>query len=200
MLEDLCPLCGAAYPTDADACLICGFSDGHARPRRPADRALPIVAILAAGAVVGLVLALGSDPRATEPAPSPAHGSAASDRAELPQPPRVGPVLFVDQHRGPLDRYRTRFERHETIAWRAEFPEPPGTDELTLVIAWQSIREEMVLSRTTVRMQDAESTVIASDETPISELVPSAGIYAVTYYAGDTKLAAGVFEVLPREP
>jgi hypothetical protein len=70
-----------------------------------------------------------------------------------------------------LESYRTRFRAEDTIAWRAEFDEPPPTDELTVVIAWQSIRERME--------------------------VPTAGLYAVSYYSGDLKLAEGVFELLP---
>jgi hypothetical protein len=31
----------------------------------------------------------------------------------------------------------------------------------------------------------------------LEDLVPTAGLYEVRYYAGDAKLAEGIFEVLP---
>jgi len=96
-----------------------------------------------------------------------------------------------------LESYRTRFRAEDTIAWRAEFAEPPPTDELTVVITWQSIRERMQVSTATVSLVDRELTMIASDEVPLADLVPTAGLYAVSYYSGDRKLAEGVFELLP---
>ena len=39
--------------------------------------------------------------------------------------------------------------------------------------------------------------MIGRDEIPLEDLVPTAGLYSVTYYAGDAKLAEGIFEVLP---
>ena len=44
-------------------------------------------------------------------------------------------------------------------------------------------------------------TVDATDEesTKLAELVPTAGLYSVFYYSGDTKLAEGIFEVLPAD-
>jgi hypothetical protein len=57
----------------------------------------------------------------------------------------------------------------------------------------------MQLSETAVTLRDAELAMIASDEVRIEDLVPTAGLYEVRYYAGDTKLAEGVFEVLPQD-
>ena len=135
----------------------------------------------------------------------------ASERAGKPTFPTRAPADAADAMPGPvwfaerlgdglaLESYRTQFTADDTIAWRAELSGPPPTNELTVVIAWQSIRERMELSETTVTLTDAELTMVASDEVPLSELVPTAGLYAVTYYGGDTKLAEGVFELLPPE-
>jgi hypothetical protein len=96
-----------------------------------------------------------------------------------------------------LESYRTQFTRDDTIAWRAEFVEPPGRGELTLVITWVSIRERMELREAKVAIADAELRMVASDEVPLGDLVPTAGLYEVAYYAGDVRLAIGVFELLP---
>ncbi len=112
-----------------------------------------------------------------------------------------GPVLFAERLGDglALESYRSQFTVEDTIAWRAELSEPPPTNELTMVIAWQSIRERMEVSETTVMLADSQLTMVASDEVPLSVLVPTAGLYAVTYYGGGTKLAEGVFELLPPE-
>ena len=112
---------------------------------------------------------------------------------------RPGRVLFAERLGDSLEleSYRSQFTRDDTIAWRAEFEEPPRTDELTVVIAWYSVRETMQVSESTVALRDAEMTMVASDEIQLADLVPTAGLYSVTYYSGDTKLAEGIFEVLP---
>jgi len=111
-----------------------------------------------------------------------------------------GRILFAERlgEALELESYRTQFAYGDTIAWRAEFADPPQTDELTVVIEWYSIRERMKLSESTVTLADAELTMVASEEVPLHELVPTAGLYAVTYYAGETRLAEGIFELLPR--
>jgi hypothetical protein len=119
----------------------------------------------------------------------------------LPAEP-IGHVLFGERL-GPslaLEGQRREFRREDTIAWRAEFLAPPPTENLTLVIEWQSIRERMELRRTTVTLGDPALTVIGSDEVLLGDLVPTAGLYSVSYYAGDTMLAEGIFELLPRDP
>lgn len=96
-----------------------------------------------------------------------------------------------------LESYRTQFTRDDTIAWRAEFVEPPRTNELTLVITWVSVRERMQLSVATVAIADAELRMIGRDEVRIGDLVPTAGLYEVAYFADDVRLALGIFELLP---
>ena len=110
-----------------------------------------------------------------------------------------GRVMFAERLGDSLEleSYRTQFTRDDTIAWRAEFEEPPPADELTLVIAWYSIRETMQLSESTVTLRDTELMMVASDEIRLADLVPTAGLYSVSYYAGETKLAEGIFELLP---
>jgi hypothetical protein len=112
-----------------------------------------------------------------------------------------GPVLFAERLGDglALESYRSQFTADDTIAWRAEFAQPPPTHEVTVIIAWQSIRERMQLSEATITLADSALMMIASDEVPLADLVPTAGLYAVTYYGGDTKLAEGVFELLPPE-
>jgi hypothetical protein len=112
-----------------------------------------------------------------------------------------GRVLFAERLGSSLelDTYRTQFTREGTIAWRAEFPDPPGANQLRVVIAWYSIRESMKLSEAIVPVRDPQLTVVATDELQIADLVPTAGLYSVSYYAGDRKLAEGIFEVMPRD-
>ena len=98
-----------------------------------------------------------------------------------------------------LESRRSQFAPGDTIAWRAEFVAAPGSTELTVVVAWQSIRERMELSRDTVALDGPGSTSLVRDEVPIGDLVPTAGLYTVSYFEGAAKLAEGVFEVLPPE-
>ena len=123
---------------------------------------------------------------------------AADSHAAVPVAAELGRVVFAERlgESLELEAYRTQFSARDTIAWRAEFRQPPD-GELTVVIAWQSIRERMQLSEETVTLRDAGLAVIGRDEIPLAELVPTAGLYSVTYYAGDAKLAEGIFEVLP---
>lgn len=136
-------------------------------------------------------------------------GSQTATRASISEAPHPvgrtieaphGRIMFAERlgESLELESYRTQFTYGDTIAWRAEFADPPPTNELTVVIEWYSIRERMKLSESTVTLGDAELTMIASDEVPLDELVPTAGLYAVTYYAGETRLAEGIFELLPR--
>lgn len=128
--------------------------------------------------------------------------SEAANPVGMPIEAPRGRILFAERlgESLELESYRSQFTYGDTIAWRAEFADPPPTDELTVVIEWYSIRERMKLRESTVTLGDAELTMVASDEVPIDELVPTAGLYAVTYYAGETRLAEGIFELLPRSP
>jgi len=206
VLQDLCPRCGAEWLDDARACPACrfdqigpralagGISRGiHLQPMRPALMAL---------ATLGLVIvAFGAGLRLRSPATAPEvpAAPAVTDADDVVPAAPLGRVLFAERlgESLELESYRTQFAQDDTIAWRAEFLEPPPTNELTVVIAWQSVRERMQLSEATVTLSDAELTMVASDEAPLGDLVPTAGLYSVAYYAGDMKLAEGIFEVLP---
>ena len=124
---------------------------------------------------------------------------AAGSRADVPVAAELGRVLFAERlgESLELEGYRTQFTADDTIAWRAEFLRPPPTNELTVVISWVSVRERMQLSEASVTLRDAELAMVASDEVLLDDLVPTAGLYEVRYFAGDTKLAEGIFEVLP---
>ncbi len=204
MLQDLCPSCGDEWPRNAPSCRACGFQqlDAHGTQGLTAVQLRPIGLVLGALAMVALVIvAFGAGMRVQSAALNrDATGSpqAAVARDLGPSVP-LGRVRFAEQlgEALELESYRTRFRTEDTIAWRAEFAEPPPTAELTVVIAWQSIRERMQVSTATVRLVDPELTMIASDEVLLSDLVPTAGLYAVSYYSGDLKLAEGVFELLP---
>ena len=65
------------------------------------------------------------------------------------------------------------------------------------MITWVSVRERMQLSESAVAIRDGELTMLARDEVPLRDLVPTAGLYEVTYHAGGVKLAEGIFELLP---
>lgn len=154
-------------------------------------------AILVAAAFgAGLRLGSVSETADTSPSPAPSSRTLAGALDAMP-----GPVLFAERLGDglALESYRNQFTADDTIAWRAEFAQPPPTDEVTVVIAWQSIRERMQLSEATITLADTELTMVGSDEVPLADLVPTAGLYSVTYYGGDTKLAEGVFELLPPE-
>jgi len=119
--------------------------------------------------------------------------------AETIQVAPAGRVRFAERlgESLELESYRTQFTRDDTIAWRVEFVEPPPTRELRLVITWVSVRERMQLSESAVAIRDSELTMLARDEVPLRDLVPTAGLYEVTYHAGGVKLAEGIFELLP---
>jgi hypothetical protein len=53
--------------------------------------------------------------------------------------------------------------------------------------------------RDEVPIGDAQLTMVATDELQLADLVPTAGLYSVSCYAGDRKRAEGIFEVLPRD-
>jgi hypothetical protein len=210
MLQELCPACGVEITAEARVCLACGrelgpFGAPRGEARLASGRrrfAYLAIAIALAGL---LAIAFGTGWRlgmsmASAPAPTRAVPASATARDISPVPP-VGRVLFASRLSDSLEleSYRSHFGRDETIAWRAELSEPPPTPELTVVIAWYSIREEMVLARETVTMRDRQLTVIGRDEIALTELVPTAGVYTVTYFSGERKLAAGSFEVLPAE-
>ena len=207
VLQDLCPRCGADWLDLARACPACGFDPTGPRVAaeggtnrgtllRPIDLTMLSLAMVAVVAVAfGAGWRLGS-PTAVVPVPA---SPAVSDARQAVPATQLGRVLFAERlgERLELEAYRTQFTAQDTIAWRAEFVRPPPTNELRMVIAWQSIRERMQLSESAVTLRDAELTVVASDEARLEDLVPTAGLYSVTYYAGDMKLAEGVFEVLP---
>jgi hypothetical protein len=163
----------------------------------------PIHFVMLALGVSGLgIVAFGAGMRlgATSVAPDAPDVSSAA-RVETIEVAPMGRVRFAERLGDgmELESYRTQFTRDDTIAWRAEFVEPPSTNELTLVITWVSIRERMQLSESTVAVTDPELPMIARDEISVRDLVPTAGLYEVTYHAGDVKLAVGVFELLPPE-
>jgi hypothetical protein len=203
VLQDLCPSCGADWLDDSRACPACGF-DGAAQ-RAPGGGQfqvgpLGLVLLGLAGVILAIVafgvgLQFGSASE-TEGTPTPTTRTLADAIESMP-----GPVLFAERLGDglALHSYRSQFTADDTIAWRAEFAQPPPTDEVTVIIAWQSIRERMQLSEATITLADSELTMVASDEVPLADLVPTAGLYSVTYYGGDTKLAEGVFELLPPE-
>lgn len=206
MLQDLCSRCGAEVSDPARACPSCGFDP--AAPGAPADgsrgRGIHLgptaLALLALGIVSMLIVAFGAGLRYQS-------STAGVDGVDSPGPSRPiavilpvrGRVLFAERlgESLELESCRTQFTRDDTIAWRAEFVEPPRTGELTLVITWVSIRERMQLREVTVAIADDELRMVASDEVPLGELVPTAGLYEVAYYADDVPLAVGVFELLP---
>ena len=208
VLQDLCPRCGAESAGSDCPCVDCGYdpTDPGARndrdPGRDAVRRRFISLMLLALTIVGLViLAFSAGWHLARPEMV-ADGTESSRVADAPgsrSRPSVGRVLFAERLGDSLEleAYRSQFRRGDTIAWRAELLEPPGTDEITVVIAWQSIRETMQLSRSALPVRDVVLTVIASDEVPLDELVPTAGMYSVSYWAEDRKLAEGVFELLP---
>lgn len=158
------------------------------------------LAVLTVGTVAMLVLAFGAGTRF-------GSSSAGVDAVVSPAPsqrtpailPPSGRILFGERLGDALEleSYREQFTRDDTIAWRAEFVEPPRSGEVTLVITWVSVRERMQLTEAVVPVGDAELRMIGSEEVPLSELVPTAGMYEVAYYDGDEKLAVGVFELLP---
>jgi hypothetical protein len=206
VLQELCPRCNAEWRDGARACVTCGFdqnaSTGPGTPRGVASRRPTGLVLLAAAAIAiggfGAGFWLGSEtsrPIASNTPSTIADGAPAAAITER------GRVLFAERlgSSPELESYRTQFMRDGTIAWRAEFPEPPQANELTVVIAWYSIRESMKLSETTVPVRDPQLTVVATDEVQLADLVPTAGLYSVSYYSGDTKLAEGIFEVLPAD-
>ena len=207
VLQDLCPRCGADWRDGARSCPACGFDPIGPRPPTDGDPSRGIhlrplgLALLTLAVVVLVVVAFSAgwrlrSPSAVVQAPEPA---VAPDTREVVTVAQLGRVRFAERlgESLELEAYRTQFTANDTIAWRAEFLRPPPTNELTVVISWVSVRERMQLSETTVTLRDPELTVIARDEVPLEDLVPTAGLYEVRYFAGGTKLAEGVFEVLP---
>jgi len=202
VLQELCPRCGAEVSDPARACPVCGFDPGG-----PADRpgggmflGRKALALLALGTVAMLIIAFGAGLRFQSfPAGVDAVASPAASQPTAVVLPERGHVLFAERlgESLELESYRTQFTRDDTIAWRAEFVEPPGRGELTLVITWVSIRERMQLREVTVAIADDELRMVASDEVPVGDLVPTAGMYEVAYYFDDIPLAVGVFELLP---
>lgn len=209
MLQELCPRCNAEWFDDAGACGACGFDPSGSRARAGAGpngggwihRATWLAVLLAATGIAIGGFGAGFWLRSEMPAPDVSDAPAVAANASAAPIAERGRVLFAERLSSSLelDSYRTQFTRDGTIAWRAEFPEPPMATELTVVIAWYSIRESMKLSETTVPVRDPQLTVVATDELQIADLVPTAGLYSVSYYAGDRKLAEGIFEVLPRD-
>ena len=165
------------------------------------SRLLPVLLGLGVAAVVAAIIGSGlgfrSQPTATAPRqPASPHFAGRT----LPSPiPQLGRVVFAEglDPTMELESRRSQFAADDTIAWRAEFVDAPMAAELTVVIAWQSIRERMELSRGTIALDGADVMSVVRESVPIGDLVPTAGLYSVSYYEGDAKLAEGVFEVLP---
>lgn len=153
-------------------------------------------------AVVGLAaVAFGAGHRigSSVPASEPAEVLAATGSADASPVARIGRVRFGERlgESMELESQRRSFSQGDTIAWRAEFPGPPPSDELNVVIEWVSVRERMKLSEETVAIQDRSLAMSVRDEVAVRDLVPTAGLYTVTYYADGERLAEGVFELLP---
>lgn len=208
VLQDLCPRCGIESVDGTRACAACGFEPDGPRPPARAwatGRAhlRPILLTLTALLTAGVVIISGSGFRPPSPSASPNDSASPqlAHRAALAPAPGLGRVVFGERLSASLEleSHRTRFAAGDTIAWRAEFADAPRADELTVVVAWQSVRERMELSRDTVTLPDAGPTRVVSDEVPLDDLVPTAGLYSVSYYDGKTKLAEGVFELLPSD-
>ena len=204
VLQDLCPRCGSDRLGVDGACGECGFDPGVLRREAvsPGITLGPLgLAVLALATVGVAIIALGVGLRLAPDRPDPEVVLAPTATPRVSPPAEVGRVLFAER----LDEglalvgYRTEFTRTDTIAWRAELSEPASSTDLTMVIAWTSIRETMQLSRSTVTIRDPELSVIGRDEVLVDDLVPTAGLYSVAYYDGDTKLAEGTFELLPPE-
>ena len=125
---------------------------------------------------------------------------AAAESVDAAPVVRLGRVRFGERLGASmeLESQRRAFSWSDTIAWRAEFSEPPSVTELTIVIEWVSARERMKLREETVTHMDPSLPMSARREVAVSDLVPTAGLYAVTYYADGVRLAEGVFELLPR--
>ena len=159
------------------------------------------LALIGLTTVAMLIVAFGVGQRFQPSAELDTAASPAESRPIAVVPPERGRVLFAERlgESLELESYRSQFTRDDTIAWRAEFVEPPGRGELTLVITWVSIRERMQLREVTVAIADDELRMVASDEVPVGDLVPTAGMYEVAYYFDDVPLAVGVFELLPPE-
>jgi hypothetical protein len=202
VLQELCPRCGNEYFDEKLPCSACGW-----QPVEPASVgalgsrfANRVLLGIAAAAIVAVIAGSGfqAPPPSADLRSPPSAGGA--QRSDLPiAPPRLGRVVFAERVAASteLQWHQTQFSAGDTIAWRAEFVEPPRAAELTVVIAWQSHRERMELSRATVALGAPELIGVLRDAVPVDELVPTAGMYAVSYFAGDEKLAEGVFEVLP---
>jgi hypothetical protein len=203
VLQELCPHCGDEWIDDTRPCRTCGY--GPVDSRDPARAratigplALPVLIGLSAAAVAAVVIVSGSAFQAPLPSPSPGQTSS-PQRADLPMAAPLGRVVFAEGLNAAmeLESRRSQFAPGDTIAWRAEFIDAPNAAELTVVIAWQSIRERMELSRDTIALGSTGVMSVVRDQVAIDELVPTAGLYSVSYFAGDEKLAEGVFEVLP---
>lgn len=206
VLQELCPHCGNEWIDDTRPCPACGYDSVDTRGPSSAHAtstplAPPILIGLSAAAVAAVVIVSGLASRAQSPSPSPGQTSSPTfaERADLPTPPRLGRVVFAEGigAANELESRRSQFAPGDTIAWRAEFVDAPRAAELTVVIAWQSIRERMELSRDTVALAGAGVMSVVRDEVAIDELVPTAGLYSVSYFSGEAKLAEGVFELLP---
>jgi hypothetical protein len=209
VLQELCPRCDAEWLSDVRVCPACGFDRAGSRSSnegamdasrhlRPIDAAIVLMATIVIAIVsFGAGFSLRSDQAVRDPVDEPQVVEGAI-RVPVALP---GRVLFAERLGDSLEleSYRTEFTRDDTIAWRAEFEDPPAADELTVVIAWYSVRETMRVSESTVAVRDAALKVVARDEIRLADLVPTAGLYSVTYYSGDTKLAEGIFELLPRD-
>jgi ribosomal protein L37E len=206
VLQELCPRCGADWLDGAHECAACGFQTdarayevGGMERRRYSRSSQAAVLLLAATAIAIVSFGAGFGLRSDMADLDDTDAAIVHDGARDGPVAGPGRVLFAERLGDSLEleSYRTQFTRDDTIAWRAEFQEPPPASELTVVIAWYSVRETMQLSETTVALTDAELTMVASDEVQLADLVPTAGLYSVTYYSGNTKLAEGTFELLP---
>ncbi|MEP7081731.1 MAG: hypothetical protein ABI841_02015 [Chloroflexota bacterium] len=189
------------------ACPACGFDPASPAPAdRPPGPGILLgptaLALLALGTVAMLIAAFVAGVQLQSAADGDAVASPTSTQPTALSLPVRGRILFAERLEDALEleSYKDQFTRDDTIAWRAEFVEPPRTGELTLVITWVSPRERMQLTETAVAVADSQLRVIGREEVPLADLVPTAGVYEVAYYDGDATLTVGVFELLPPAP
>ena len=204
VLQDLCPRCGQEMAPGSAVCPACGYESlaPDLSDSARADRRSPIGLVALFVGVLGVAaVAFGAGFRlgASSAGPVAVSESARVPGADVSTRPSLGRVSFAERlgESLELEAYRRQFTSEDTIAGRADFVEPPPTGDLVMVIEWQSARERMRLTQETVTLGDPGLAASGHDEVPVRDLVPTAGLYSVAYYADGMKLAEGVFELLP---